>query len=147
MRGAKQRVDALLNLPDRDSYQYFIGMEGGLEVIAGDDLHDQAAGNIHCRVFLESWAYGSDGVRGHFGRSGAIELPEALAIEVLDRGVELASAIDNFAGSAGIRDSQGAWGVLSRDLITRRDAFRVAAIAAFAPFYNATLLRNARAAG
>lgn len=147
MRGAKQRVDALLNLADRDSYQYFIGMEGGLEVIAGDDLHDQSADNIHRRVFLESWAYIGDGSRGHFGRSGAIELPEALAVEVLDHGIELASAIDKFAGMAGIRDSQGAWGVLSRDLITRRDAFRVAAIAAFAPFYNATLFRTAKAAG
>jgi non-canonical (house-cleaning) NTP pyrophosphatase len=74
------------------------------------------------------------------------ELPPALAHEVLDKGVELAAAIDKFAGMAGIRDNQGAWGVLSNNLITRREAFRVALVAAFAPFYNAKLFRVARAA-
>jgi non-canonical (house-cleaning) NTP pyrophosphatase len=66
-----------------------------------------------------------------------VELPEALAIEVLDRGVELSVAIDRFAGEVGIRDAQGAWGVLSANLISRQEAFRVAVIAAFAPLYNA----------
>ena len=149
MRGAQQRADALVRMPSATTvtFRYFIGMEGGLEVVSSDDVREQSAGNIRRRVFLESWAYVTDGARGHFGRSGAIELPEALAIEVLDQGVELATAIDKFAGMAGIRDSQGAWGVLSRDLITRRDAFRVALIAAFAPFYNANLFRAAIAAG
>jgi non-canonical (house-cleaning) NTP pyrophosphatase len=148
MRGSKQRADALTRMPcdTGEPFRYFIGMEGGLEVILGDGS-EQSERNIHRRVFLESWAYVTDGARGHFGRSGAIELPETLAIEVLDHGVELATAIDKFAGMAGIRDSQGAWGVLSRDLITRRDAFRVALIAAFAPFYNANLFRGAIAAG
>jgi inosine/xanthosine triphosphatase len=149
MRGAKQRADALTGLPSTTTatFRYFIGMEGGLEVLASDDRHEEAAGNIHRRVFLESWAYVTDGTCGHFGRSGAIELPEKLAIEVLDDGVGLADAIDRFAGMTGIRDSQGAWGVLSRDLITRRDAFRVALIAAFAPFYNAALFRRVSPAG
>ena len=149
MRGAKQRADALMRMPSAsaEAFRYFIGMEGGLEVVTSDDLHEKSAGNIHRRVFLESWAYVTDGTRGHFGRSGAIELPEELAIEVLDDGVELAAAIDKFAGRAGIRDSQGAWGVLSRDLITRRGAFRIALIAAFAPFYNATLFQRVSAAG
>ena len=39
----------------------------------------------------------------------------------------------------GIRDAQGAWGVLSGNLISRQEAFRVAVIAAFAPFYNAKM--------
>ena len=33
-------------------------------------------------------------------------LPEALAHEVLEKGVELSVAIDKFAGEAGIRDAQ-----------------------------------------
>jgi len=93
-------------------------------------------------VFLESWAFVSDGTTGHFGRSGAIELPEALVREVLGRGTELSVAIDAFAEESGIRDAQGAWGVLSRDQITRRDSFRIALVAAFAPFYNRKLYRN-----
>ncbi len=146
MRGARQRADALMLIPEAatGTFRYFIGMEGGLEVITSDGKGNESA---HRRVFLESWAYVSDGVRGHFGRSGAIELPEPLAIEVVDQGVELAAAIDKFAGLAGVRDSNGAWGVLSTDLITRRDAFRVALIAALAPFYNAALFRSVAAAG
>ena len=66
----------------------------------------------------------SDGRRGHFGCSGSIELPEALAEEVLSRGTELSVAIDRFAGAVGIRDGQGAWGVLSRNLISRQESFR-----------------------
>jgi non-canonical (house-cleaning) NTP pyrophosphatase len=99
------------------------------------------------RVFLESWAFVTDGQQGHFGCSGAIELPDALAKEVLSRGVELAAAIDQFAGAAGIRDGRGAWGVLSSNLISRQDSFRLAVIAAFAPFYNGRMYQAASAGG
>jgi inosine/xanthosine triphosphatase len=153
MRGARQRAEALMQMASGkdEVYQYFVGLEGGLQVMesyqsqeSGGDIEPE--GSNGRRVFLESWAYVSDGSRGHFGRSGGIELPLALAQEVLDKGVELATAIDKFAGMAGIRDNQGAWGVLSNNLITRREAFRIALVAAFAPFFNANLFRVARAA-
>lgn len=136
MRGARQRAGALAALAreQRQPWRYFVGLEGGLEV-----LQDEGAR----RVLLESWAYISDGERGHFGRSGGVEVPEELAREVLDRGVELSVAIDRFAGAVGIRDAQGAWGVLSGNLISRQEAFRVAVIAAFAPFFNARMYRAA----
>jgi non-canonical (house-cleaning) NTP pyrophosphatase len=35
-----------------------------------------------------------------------------------------------------VRSRQGAWGILSRDLVTRSMSFEMALIAAFAPFYN-----------
>jgi inosine/xanthosine triphosphatase len=154
MRGARQRTEALIHMASGkgEAYQYFVGLEGGLEVMESDESSERPAGdtdpagNGGRRVFLESWAYVSDGSRGHFGRSGGIELPQVLAHEVLDMGVELACAIDKFAGMAGIRDNQGAWGVLSNNLITRREAFRLALIAAFAPFCNQNLFRVARAA-
>jgi non-canonical (house-cleaning) NTP pyrophosphatase len=44
--------------------------------------------------------------------------------------------IDEVAGGRDIRSKQGAWGVLSRDLVTRSLSFELALIAAFAPFYN-----------
>jgi inosine/xanthosine triphosphatase len=154
MRGARQRAEALEELARRNgtAWNYFVGLEGGLDVVhegaSPDELlrHSRLRENSHRRVFLESWAYVSDGSRGHYGRSGGIELPEALAHEVLETGVELAVAIDRFAGAVGIRDAQGAWGVLSNDFITRQEAFRVAVIAAFAPFYNEKMYRAASVA-
>jgi inosine/xanthosine triphosphatase len=139
MRGARHRAEALVQQARKigAGWKYFVGLEGGLDVVEE---------NGNRRVFLESWAYVSDGGRGYFGCSGGVELPEALAHEVLEKGVELSVAIDKFAGEAGIRDAQGAWGVLTRNLITRQEAFRVAVIAAFAPFYNEMLYRAARAA-
>ena len=149
MRGARQRAEALVEIAQKNGSQwhYFVGLEGGLDVIheSASPLpsrppSDLAQGSRR-RVLLESWAYVSDGARGHYGRSGGIELPEPLAREVLENGTELAAAIDRFAGMVGIRDAQGAWGVLSGDLISRQEAFRVAVIAAFAPFYNVKMYR------
>jgi len=130
MTGARQRAEALLNLAREKNapWEYFVGLEGGLDVIGDGSAR---------LVFLENWAYVVDrGRRGFFGQSGAVPLPDVLASSVLDRGVELSKAIDAFAGSHGIRDAQGAWGILTLNLITRQDAFQAAVINAFAPFFN-----------
>jgi inosine/xanthosine triphosphatase len=136
MRGARQRAEALvrLALETQKQWRYFVGLEGGIEVLQDDRSR---------RVFLESWAYVSNGTQGFYGRSGGIELPEELAHEVLERGFDLSDAIDRCAGGVGIRDGQGAWGVLSGDLIARDESFRVAVITAFAPFYNAKIYGRA----
>lgn len=140
MRGARHRAEALIRIAQQSGkpWNYFVGLEGGLQGVV-------EAGRRH--VFLESWAFVSDGTRGHFGRSGAVELPEPLADEVYVKGVELSVAIDRFAGQNGIRDAQGAWGVLSGNLISRQEAFRLALIAAFAPFFNHDIYRSTAGAG
>jgi len=58
---------------------------------------------------------------------------------VLDRGVELSAAMDRVAGGTGIRNAQGAWGVLTNNAVKRQDAFQTAVIAAFAKFFNAAV--------
>jgi inosine/xanthosine triphosphatase len=139
MQGARQRAEMLVRFAQgkNEEWRYFVGLEGGLDVIEEGSSR---------RVLLESWAYVSDGRNGHYGRSGGVEIPEALAREVLENEVELSAAIDRFAGAVGIRDAQGAWGVLSSGLISRTEAFRVAVVAAFAPFYNAKMYHAASAA-
>jgi inosine/xanthosine triphosphatase len=139
MQGARQRADALRQklVAENSAADFYLGLEGGLDIVVE---------NPRKRVFLESWAYASDGTTGHFGCSGSIELPDALAEEVLSHGTELGLAIDGYAGAVGIRDGQGAWGILSANLITRQDSFRLAVIAAFAPFYNARMYRAASVA-
>ena len=131
MKGAQQRTEALIRIAREksESWKYFVGLEGGFDVIQGD--------NCPRLVFLENWAYVAEASgRGAFGQSGAVFVPEPLAKRVIDDGIELSEAVDAFAGGRGIRDAQGAWGVLTRNMITRQDAFRVAVINAFAPFFN-----------
>lgn len=168
MDGARRRAEALVEKARREklAWAYFIGLEGGLEVVdvpQGRGLNRPAeetqrieglaavgerqkirgeAGALRTTsrlVFLQNWAYVSDGARGAFGQSGSILIPDALAVKVVDEGIELAQAIDAFAGGKGIRDAQGAWAVLTRGILSRQDVTRIAVINAFAPFLNATL--------
>jgi inosine/xanthosine triphosphatase len=148
MRGARLRAEALLELNQREhrGWNFFVGLEGGLDVVHEPAISRPAsdAEVPSVRVFLESWAFVTDGQNAYFGRSPAVEVPEALAHDVLDLGVELSVAIDKFAGAVGIRDNQGAWGVLTSNLISRQEAFRVAVIAAFAPFYNGKMYQQSQ---
>ncbi|MCL5288012.1 MAG: inosine/xanthosine triphosphatase [Acidobacteria bacterium] len=135
MAGARGRAEALVRLgrergPDASGWEYFVGLEGGFDVVQD---------NGQRLVFLQSWAYVSNGTRGAYGQSGSILVPEALARRVVDEGVELSIAIDAFSGEQGVRDQQGAWGVFTKNLHTRQDSFRTAVINAFAPFFNAKL--------
>jgi inosine/xanthosine triphosphatase len=135
MAGARGRAEALVKLAREggERWRYFVGLEGGLDVVLEKGRR---------WTFLESWAFVSDGQgREAFGQAGGILLPEPLSEEVLDRGVELSVAIDAYAGGRGIRDAQGAWGVLTGDIITRQEAFRIAVTHAFAPFFNAGTYR------
>ncbi|MGH9865353.1 MAG: DUF84 family protein [Candidatus Acidiferrales bacterium] len=138
MAGARNRADALAKQAKEETlpWDYFVGLEGGLDVLNDGDSRS---------VFLQNWAYVADtSGRGAYGQSGSILLPDILARQVVDDGIELGVAIDAFAGGHGIRDAQGAWGVLTRNMITRQDAFRTAVINAFAPFFNAALYRPLR---
>lgn len=135
MAGARGRCEALRRSPGQRA-AYFVGLEGGLDIVSENRGENERSKGRRL-VFLESWAYVSDaGERGFYGRSGAILLPEPLAAEVLDRGTELSRAIEGYTGVQGVRDSQGAWGILTKNLINRQESFRIAVIAAFAPFFN-----------
>jgi inosine/xanthosine triphosphatase len=138
MAGARGRCEALRSAVEQKAAAYFVGLEGGLDIIY-ENGHETG----RRLVFLESWAYVSDANgRGFYGRSGAILLPDALSIEVLDRGTELSHAIEAYTGVQDVRDSQGAWGILTKNLINRQESFRIAVISAFAPFFNATLYQR-----
>src|SRR5262249_8099733 len=63
MRGARQRAQACwCNGAGPDEPVYAVGLEGGLDVMAAEP--DVAPSR---RVFLENWAYVTDGRRGYFG--------------------------------------------------------------------------------
>lgn len=134
MTGAKRRVEALQRLlaNEKQPADFFIGMEGGFHQVHHND------GN---HVFLQSWAYASNGLVGFFGSSGNVVIPEKIAREVMEYNRELGEVIDEATQTSDIRSKQGTWGVLTRDLLTRQESFETALKAAFAPFYNADLYR------
>lgn len=124
--GARRRAAALVrNEAFVGGDTLALGLEGGLAPIEVDGT----------RLWtLQTWAAATDGERWGYGAGGAIVVPDPLVQRVLE-GEELGDVIDGLAG-APTRGTRGAWGVLTRDLAGRRDAFRLAVVAALAPFYN-----------
>jgi inosine/xanthosine triphosphatase len=132
MRGARNRADAVRELLSSEGRRadFYVGLEGGFHSITFDGER---------RTFLHGWAYATDGGRGFFGHAPAVTMPPSIVARVEGSGRELGEVIDEVAGEADVRSRQGAWGVLSRGLLTRAMSFETALVAAFAPFYNAAL--------
>lgn len=135
MNGARQRALAVRDqlMTQKLEADLYVGLEGGFHSISIE-------GEWH--TFLRGWAYATDDERGSFGMSPSIEMPDAIVKDVVEGRRELGIVIDDFAGIRDVRSKQGAWGVLSRDLITRSMSFEAALIAAFAPFYNREMYSN-----
>ncbi len=112
----------------RTEADYYVGLESGFNVVDAQGPRRIA--------FLESWAYVSDGQRGHFGHGGGIVVPPGIADPVIDRGIDLSIVLDRFSSEREISSEKGLWGILTRDILSVQHAFVVALIAAFAPFYN-----------
>ena len=129
MQGARERALAVRDQlrAQRREADIYVGLEGGFHSISIE-------GEWH--TFLRGWAYASDGKNGTFGATPSISVPVSLAKKVIEGRRELGLVIDEIAGIKDVRSRQGAWGVLSRDLVTRAMSFELALIAAFAPFYN-----------
>ena len=132
MQGARERALAV-----RDSLRsrrleadIYVGLEGGFHSISIE-------GEWH--TFLRGWAYATNGEKSAFGAAPSISVPPVIVKNVIEGRRELGSVIDEVTGGRDVRSRQGAWGVLTRDLITRSMSFEMALIAAFAPFYNAEL--------
>jgi inosine/xanthosine triphosphatase len=132
MKGARDRALAVRDLLRQQNLEaeLYVGLEGGFHSISVD-------GDWH--TFLRGWAYATDGDRGNFGMSPSIAVPEDIVKKVIEGRRELGLVIDEVAGARDVRSRQGAWGILSRDLLTRSMSFEAALIAAFAPFYNQEL--------
>jgi inosine/xanthosine triphosphatase len=134
MHGARARAFAVMQQLEKENAraELYVGLEGGFHSVSVDD---------EWHTFLRGWAYATDGKRGYFGASPSVSVPAFVADMVIDGKRELGEVIDEVAGERDVRSRQGAWGVLSRDLLTRAMSFEMALIAAFAPFYNPTLYR------
>ena len=135
MSGARQRALAVreILIEQRLEADLYVGLEGGFHSI-------QLEGEWH--TFLRGWAFVTDGERSGFGMSPSISVPDSIVESVVKGKRELGVVIDEVSGMRDVRSKQGAWGVLSRDLLTRSMSFEAALIAAFAPFYNVQFYAN-----
>jgi len=129
MQGAQERAFAVRELlhSRRLEADIYVGLEGGFHSVS-------IAGEWH--TFLRGWAYATNGERGAFGAAPSISVPPEIVKKVVEGRRELGVVIDEVTGGRDVRSKQGAWGVLSRDLVTRSMSFELALVAAFAPFYN-----------
>lgn len=149
LNGAYRRAAALADQVARGALGapgawFTVGVEGGLDPLPRDVLagrEDVLPGREDVlpgfSLALKTWACVTDGRRWSYGAGGAVVLPDAIAREV-SAGAELGDVIDRLA-AAPVRGTRGAWGVLTKGLIERRDAFRLAVVSAFVPFYNGDL--------
>jgi inosine/xanthosine triphosphatase len=126
--GARLRARAIVDRFDLGG-GFAVGLEGGLDPIDGAESRPDGAS-----VVLATWACVTDGRRWSYGSGGAVGVPAAI-VRAVRAGRELGDVIDERSGRP-VRGLGGAWGVLTRDLVGRREAFRLAVLAAFAPFFN-----------
>lgn len=136
MEGAKLRGVNLRNLcrEQEKDVTFFVGLEGGLFSVDNSSIGRQ--------TFLQSWAYVASDGRESFGASGAIQIPNTIAVSVLERKQSLSEVIDRIAQQKDVRSNQGTWGILSQDVTTRQASFEAALTSALAPFYNPSLYRD-----
>ncbi len=126
MHGARNRAHNARIALQNEGFEpsLSIGLEGGVA----------AEGRV---VFLEAWAFATDGIRGFFGGSGRVPLPDELAAAVVERGLDLGPAADRFFERQDVAGHEGTFGVLTNGMVTREEAFVRSMLHALAPFYNA----------
>ncbi len=107
------------------SVQFALGLEGGVYRFANEST-----------AYLQNWVYAYDGKRGFYGSSASLPLPKVICRALFDEGRELAEVIDSISGLNDVRSNEGAFGILTRNLLTRSQSFEQAIINAMAPFLN-----------
>ncbi len=124
LRGALTRANNVADrVPDAD---YFVGLEGGIEPT------DEG---------MEAFAWivvrGKDGTIGK-GRTGVFFLPPAIE-KLIHEGKELGEADDIVFNKSNSKQSNGAVGILTGNVITRSSYYSEAMVFALIPFQNPEL--------
>jgi inosine/xanthosine triphosphatase len=109
---------------------FALGLEGGTFPVLSPGLNGEV------QTFLQNWVFAFDGQRGFLGSSPALPLPASIVNALYREGRELAEVIDAFSGKEDVRSNEGAFGILTRQLLTRSASFELAVINAMVPFFN-----------
>lgn len=123
LKGASNRVMKLINL--HSGYDYYVGLEGGVE--------DTTTG-----LMAFAWMVISNGERIGKARTASFFLPPKVA-ELVHSGMELGHADDVVFAKSNSKQQNGAVGLLTNDVITRKLLYLPAVQMAFIPFLNPEL--------
>jgi len=121
-RGAAQRA-ANARVEDGDA-DYWAGVEGGCEPKFGELL-----------VFAWIVVLSKEQTAVGAGRTGAFSLPQEVAV-LVQQGVELGTADDQVFGRSNSKQTNGAVGLLTGDVLGRCSYYETAVILALIPFRN-----------
>ena len=121
-RGAENRVEELKRINEARGLNadFFVGIEGGVI-----ELYSVWFGFGVACVMDKSG-------KKSFGTSSLFPLPEKFLKPVLE-GKELGEVVDEYTGRKNIKKNEGAIGILTRGVITRKDLYVPAVISALIP--------------
>jgi inosine/xanthosine triphosphatase len=99
-----------------------IGLEGGI------------ASSLYGPI-LKGWAAVFDGCKTFIGSTPGMPFPAHL-MHKIEGQKELAHVMDELSGQRDVRSKQGAFGILTRNRITRKETFKLSLFCALAPIVN-----------
>ena len=126
--GCKNRIDFVLNnskyLKD---ISYVVGVEGGLDI--------RSEG-----MFISTWIviFDLNSKKYSYGCSPKIMLPP-FSYNSISKGEHLTQALRCIADCDDFKRKNGAFGILTKDLITRSDSSNIAFMCAYSVFHNSEL--------
>ena len=126
-RGARNRAKNACNeYPQAD---FWIGLEGGIEVIDG-------------QLMAFAWMAALD-ANGRIGEARTVTLPLPPAIKTLmDQGLELGEANDRVFSTSNSKQKGGAFGLFTNGRYTRESVYTEALVIALVPFVNELFLTS-----
>lgn len=130
LRGAETRAERALAA---GSYDLGVGIEGGVASFGGDQSGRRAWGEGDAALYLIMWAAVTDGETTGRGAGPSLRLPDDVA-DRIRAGGELGPVLDDAFDLENVKESQGAAGVLTGNIIDRRTALRTAVAGALGPF-------------
>jgi inosine/xanthosine triphosphatase len=124
--GAKNRVsNSFAAHPDAD---FWIGLEGGVAPMEGE-------------LAAFAWIVVRSKTSWGRARSGTFFLPHAVS-ELVAQGIELGTADDMIFGSKNSKQAGGAIGILTHNILNRKQLYEQAVLLALVPFKNQALYLN-----
>ena len=126
LQGALNRVANSKKLyPEAD---FWIGIEGGVEVIDNE-------------LATFAWVVVQDREQLGKARSATFFLPQTLR-QLVEQGIELGTANDRIFNHSNSKQKGGAIGILTHNVLDRRELYEQAVVLALVPFCNKALYLN-----